>query len=745
MNKFIKYVLIPGLVLGASVGTTYGVTAHFKNQELDKRYQAGYESALSNEAYYKSQLETFQKLVDEQSLKIADFTTQVANLTKDNEDKSSQIESLNVQLSNAETQIESLETDNELKGGQISTLTSTVSDLQNEIVELQQSGLDKDVEISQLEAQISNLQLQISTLQTTITLNNQTIEALNLQIGNYQTQIANLQQQISNNANSIKDYTDQISALQKTIAYLESYIDSIVDENQSVVRFMYNGSVYNMQIVNNGSTATVNAPEDTNYIKFNYWMINNIEVDPTEYVVTEETEFVANLTYYYDVKFMNVETPVSSQIVIENGTATKPEDPTRTGYSFKGWSMDGTSVVDPATVTITDDTTFTALWVKVNTVTFNDGTSSTTQSVDTGDYPSVPATPTKDGYRFLGWSLDGSSVVDPTTIAITEDTTFTALWIKTHLVTFDDGKTQTSQTIDDGNYAIVPTDPTKEGYIFKGWSIDGSSVVDPTTVAITEDTTFNAIWDQYNISITMLDGSTSLIPVTTTISNGLISSSDRSKVAFLEIPEGVTTLESNAFSSFNNLIKITIPSTVTFIGDTVFSNCSKLVEIVNKSNVNLTAEDIGTGSSILNILSNADASNISIESGDVYTTYNGDIYYLGNITNNTNISIKTGTKYVLAYALNNKTNVTSIYLPNTIISIGYSAFYNTKCESIYIPSSVLTLENCIMPHSSITTITVYTGHDTKPADWSSNIGFGIKWSDLKTGYTYDEYLNDINQ
>lgn len=368
MNKFIKYVLIPGLVLGASVGTTYGVTAHFKNQELDKRYQAGYESALSDEAYYKSQLETFQKLVDEQSLKISNFTTQVEQLTKDNEDKALQISSLNLQLSTAKTQLESLETDNELKSGQISTLTSTVSDLQNEIVELQQSGLDKDVLISQLNTQISNLQLQIGTLQTTITLNTQTINALNSQIISYTSQINTLQEEIKNNTTSIKDYTDQISALQKTVAYLESYIDSLVSENQSLVRFMYNGSVYNMQIVNNGSTAMVTDPEETNYIKFNYWMINNIEVDPSEYVITEETEFVANVTYYYDVKFMNVDTAVSSQIVVENGTATVPEAPSRSGYSFLGWSIDGVTTVDPTTVTITEDITFIALWADPSTM-----------------------------------------------------------------------------------------------------------------------------------------------------------------------------------------------------------------------------------------------------------------------------------------------------------------------------------------------------------------------------------------
>lgn len=714
MNKFIKYILIPGLVLGASVGATYGVTAHFKNQELDKRYQAGYESALSNEAYYKSQLETFQKLVDEQSLKISDFTTQVEQLTKDNEDKALQISNLNVQLSTAKTQLESLETDNELKSGQISTLTSTVSDLQNEVIELQQSGLDKDIEISQLNTQISNLQLQISTLQTTITLNNQTIESLNTQIGNYQTQIANLQQQIANNANSIKDYSDQISALQKTIAYLESYIDSLVSENQSVVRFMYNGSVYNMQIINNGSTAMVTNPEDTNYIKFNYWMINNLETDPTEYVITEETEFVANLTYYYDVKFMNIDTPMSSQIIVENGKAEKPSDPTRTGYTFKGWSIDGVTVVDPTTVPITDDTIFTALWVKVNTVTFNDGTSSTTQSIETGDYPSVPATPTKDGYRFLGWSLDGSSVIDPTTVAITEDTTFTALWEEDIYGLFSNNeRVMTWNELIDGNYFKVVDGQLSRGNNYSG-GLSGELVV-PSSVSsiashaftykgITKITLPNTITNISDFAFAGCDGLKSINIPSNVTSIGSYALYNLSNLSNVVISEGVQSISNHAFYGCTGLINISIPSSVTSIGGSAFDKCSNLQNITLSEGLKDIEYSAFSETAIINITIPASVETIG---NSVFADCSAleTIQFLGNkiqtlasslflnCSSLTEITIPSGITSINSQAFSGCKNLSSVVIPSSVTTIGSSAFFEClSLRSIIIPSNVISIE-----------------------------------------------------
>jgi len=68
------------------------------------------------------------------------------------------------------------------------------------------------------------------------------------------------------------------------------------------------------------------------------------------------------------------------------------------------------------------------------TVRYNAGTNGTltgsaTEKVKKGETPAnVPTVTAKDGFRFIGWSQDGKTVVDPTTVKITSSTTFTALY-----------------------------------------------------------------------------------------------------------------------------------------------------------------------------------------------------------------------------------------------------------------------------------------------------------------------------
>ena len=54
---------------------------------------------------------------------------------------------------------------------------------------------------------------------------------------------------------------------------------------------------------------------------------------------------------------------IDAQEVDENGTATKPADPTKDGYTFKGWQLDGKDY-DFATP-VTADITLKAVWEKV--------------------------------------------------------------------------------------------------------------------------------------------------------------------------------------------------------------------------------------------------------------------------------------------------------------------------------------------------------------------------------------------
>lgn len=92
---------------------------------------------------------------------------------------------------------------------------------------------------------------------------------------------------------------------------------------------------------------------------------------------------------------------------------------------------------------------------------------SKTQSVDkNATVKSTPAVVAKDGYKFVGWSLDGKTVVDATSQVITKATTFTAVYEKaeepteTPEPTVEPTVEPTTAPIIDANY----TKPYASGY-----------------------------------------------------------------------------------------------------------------------------------------------------------------------------------------------------------------------------------------------------------------------------------------
>ncbi len=100
-----------------------------------------------------------------------------------------------------------------------------------------------------------------------------------------------------------------------------------------------------------------------------------------------------------------------------------------------------------------------------------DGSILATMKVPDGEAATAPADPTREGYTFIGWDKDFSSV--------TEDMTITALYqINRYGVRFYDWD-DTLLKIDSVDYqsaATAPADPTREGYTFIGWDKDFSSI-----------------------------------------------------------------------------------------------------------------------------------------------------------------------------------------------------------------------------------------------------------------------------
>ena len=100
-----------------------------------------------------------------------------------------------------------------------------------------------------------------------------------------------------------------------------------------------------------------------------------------------------------------------------------------------------------------------------------DGTVLASVGVAAGQAATAPADPVREGYTFIGWDSDFSSVI--------EDMTVTALYqINRYGVRFYDWDDTLLKTdsVDYQSAATAPADPTREGYTFIGWDKDFSSI-----------------------------------------------------------------------------------------------------------------------------------------------------------------------------------------------------------------------------------------------------------------------------
>ncbi len=125
---------------------------------------------------------------------------------------------------------------------------------------------------------------------------------------------------------------------------------------------------------------------------------------------------------------------VESQTVEEGGTATKPTDPTKSGYTFSGW-VDASGSAFSFSTTITADTELKATWTaEVVTpdpdpvISYKVTVDGTEQTVESGKTATEPTQPTKDGYVFAGW-VDANGYEFSFDTAITADTVVTSSWL----------------------------------------------------------------------------------------------------------------------------------------------------------------------------------------------------------------------------------------------------------------------------------------------------------------------------
>ena len=312
------------------------------------------------------------------------------------------------------------------------------------------------------------------------------------------------------------------------------------EEKEIVVLQTYNvafdsdggDSITSIEIKEGEVLTQPDTPVKEGYI-FTGWTLNGEPYDFTEKITGDITlkatwEEKKPDVIYFTITFDTTGGSELNPITVESGgTALRPGDPVMDGYVFKEWQLNG--VLYDFSQPVTSDITLTAIWEEVivpeepeepekpeeddsvkYTVKFNSdgGSKVKDQTVKEGDKAKKPSSPTKKGYVFKSWQLDGKDYNFNS--KVTKDITLKATWEKakvTYTVKFDSagGTAVASQTVAENGKASTPSVPKKTGYLFNGWYYNGKEY--NFNSVVTSNITLKAQWVIVKYTIKFYDGS----------------------------------------------------------------------------------------------------------------------------------------------------------------------------------------------------------------------------------------------
>lgn len=180
---------------------------------------------------------------------------------------------------------------------------------------------------------------------------------------------------------------------------------------------------------------------------------------------------------------------VSNQIINKDGTITKPQDPVRDGYKFLGWYSN--NVLFDFNTPIAKNLELVAKWEKAkdNSTT---GTTTTTKKNDTTSSTTKKTTTKKN---------------DTTNTTTTKKTTTTTTEAKKYTVKFDSngGSKVSSKEVTSGSKVSKPSNPTRTGYKFGGWTLNNKAY--DFNSKVTSNITLVAKWTAktYTVKVSSVD------------------------------------------------------------------------------------------------------------------------------------------------------------------------------------------------------------------------------------------------
>ena len=289
--------------------------------------------------------------------------------------------------------------------------------------------------------------------------------------------------------------------------------EDVYTQNEALTLYpVWNANQYTITFDTNGGSdiapitqdygAEITAPDNPTRKGYTFkgWDKEIPETMPAENMTVKAQWEINQYTITFDTNGGSEIAPITQDYGTE---ITAPDNPTRKGYTFKGWDKEIPETMPAENMTVK------AQWeINQYTITFdtNGGSEIAPITQDYGTEITAPDNPTRKGYTFKGWDKE-----IPETMPA-ENMTVKAQWeINQYTITFDTngGSEIAPITQDYGTEITAPDNPTRKGYTFKGWDKEI-----PETMPA-ENMTVKAQWEINQYTITFdTNGGSEIAPIT---------------------------------------------------------------------------------------------------------------------------------------------------------------------------------------------------------------------------------------